>query len=128
MRRTSCAGQSDLDRRTRTRRPRSATVCGEHARDVTRKLQRALQLRNALDLEREGHTRLMLARLRVHRRDVDLLARQELRDVAQQSLPIARLDDDVDREQLIARRTPVASISRSGSRARIRPTFAHAAR
>ena len=49
----------------------------------------------------------MLARLRVHRRDVDLLARQELRQVAQQSLPIARLDDDVDREQLIARRTPV---------------------
>ena len=49
----------------------------------------------------------MLARLRVHRSDVDLLARQELRQVAQQSLPIARLDDDVHREQLIARRTPV---------------------
>ena len=49
----------------------------------------------------------MLPRLRVDGGHVDLLAREELRNVAQQSLAIARLDDDVDRKQLVARRAPI---------------------
>src|SRR5690348_18186982 len=47
-----------------------------------------------------------MTRLRVDRRDVDLLARQELGNVAQQPLPVGRLDHDVDREELLAWRAP----------------------
>src|SRR5919201_3164572 len=49
----------------------------------------------------------MVTRLRVHGGDIDLLARQQLRDVAQQALSIARLDDDVDRKYLLALRAPI---------------------
>src|SRR5690242_1522942 len=79
----------------------------EYAGNVACEPQRALQLRDALDFERERHPRLMLARLRIHSRDVDLLARQQFGNVAQQSLAIASLDDDVDRKELIARGTPI---------------------
>ncbi len=72
-----------------------------------REPQRALQLGDALDLERERHPRLVLAGHGVDGDDVDLLAREQLRQVAQQPLPVARLDQDVDREHLLARRAPV---------------------
>src|SRR6185437_16934200 len=71
-----------------------------------RQQQRALQLREILHFERERHPSLVLPRLRVDGGDVDLLARQQFRDVAQQTLPVAGLDDDVDGEDLLARRTP----------------------
>ena len=67
----------------------------------------------------------MLLGQRVDRGDVDLLAREDLRDVAQQALAIHRLDDDVDREHLVARRAPVrrrsaAPAARARMRARLR--------
>src|SRR6188472_1227299 len=85
----------------------SAPVRRKHAGYVARELQRALQLRNALDLERERHPRLVMARLRVHRRHVDLFPGQQLGKVAQQPLTVGRLDDDVDRKKLLARRAPI---------------------
>ena len=72
----------------------------------------------ALHLERERHPRRAVARQRVGRGDVDLLAREDLGDVAQQALPVHRLDHDVDREHFVARLAPVRR--RSAARARAR--------
>jgi hypothetical protein len=63
-----------------------------HAADLADQLQRPLQLRHAAHLDGEAHAGVALLRLGVHRRDVDLLAREHLGDVAQQALAVLRLD------------------------------------
>jgi hypothetical protein len=68
------------------RRPRPARRAAGRA---------SVELRHAADLGGEAHVRVALPRLRVDRDDVDFLARENVRHVAQQTLPVVGVDHDV---------------------------------
>ena len=61
----------------------------------------------AAHLERETHPRLEVLGQGLDRGDIDLLAREDFGDIAQQSLAIHRVDDDIDRKDFVPWRAPV---------------------
>src|SRR5262249_19889794 len=58
---------------------------------------------------RKRHARLEVPGERVHRSNVDLLARENLGEIAQQPLAVHGIDDDVDREYLVAAYAPIGA-------------------
>ena len=101
-------------------RARAATAVRRSARPCTSRTSASARLERveAPHLERERHPRRAVAGERVRRGDVDPLAREDLGDVAQQALPVHRLEHDVDRET--PRRAARPSRRRSGAPARAR--------
>src|SRR5690348_11379460 len=75
----------------------SAPRRGEHAAHVLYRRQRALQLLDVLDLEREEHRGDLVAGLGLDRDHVGFLPNQRLAHVAQQSRAIVAPHDDVNR-------------------------------
>ena len=63
-------------------------------------MQRALELRHVADLGGEAHVGAALLGLRADRDDIDLLAQEHVRDIAQQALPVVGVNHDVHREDL----------------------------
>src|SRR5438874_926472 len=79
----------------------------QHAGYFAHLRQRAFQLLEVGHFEGERHPRLEVARQRIDRGDIDLLARKDFGNVAQQTLPVHRVDDDVDRKYFRAPRAPI---------------------
>ena len=98
--------------------PRSGAPDADDAGNLMYLAERAIQLLQVRTLHGEGHVRLLLFRLRIDGDDVDPFAGEDIRNVAQQTLAIVRIDHDVDWEGAAEsdRPTPV-SMTRSGCRA-----------
>src|SRR5204863_7931802 len=69
----------------------------DHALQVAHDRERALELAEVGDVEGEAHECELVAGLRAHRRDVDLLARERIADVAQQPPAIGRRNAHIHR-------------------------------